>query len=111
MPAAGIPLYRSPASSPSGAGAAGGLPPPAGRGEPNTVGSVRSDWRTPSSRRLDPGAADRDAVLAAHDEAVAAGAPGYLDPRTGFFVFTAVTLAERGSCCDQGCRHCPWVAP
>lgn len=45
---------------------------------------------------------------AAHDRAVADGEPGYLDPSTGYFVFTAVTLAERGACCESGCRHCPW---
>lgn len=43
-----------------------------------------------------------------HDRAVSAGEPGYLDPRTGLFVFTAAALAERGSCCGTGCRHCPW---
>ena len=72
---------------------------------------MRSDWWRPSGQRLDPDAVDHEAVLAAHDRAVAAGSPGYADPRTGAFVFTAVALAERGSCCEQGCRHCPWVAP
>ena len=72
---------------------------------------VRRDWGRPSRQRLDPATSGYAAVLEAHDRAVAAGEPGYLDPRTGAFVFTAVTLAERGECCDQGCRHCPWVAP
>ena len=49
-----------------------------------------------------------DAIRAAHDRAVAAGEPGYLDPETGFFVFTAAALAERGACCGSGCRHCPY---
>jgi hypothetical protein len=47
-------------------------------------------------------------VLAAHDRAVAEGEPGYLDPDTGYFVFTSVTLLEKGTCCGSGCRHCPW---
>jgi hypothetical protein len=47
-------------------------------------------------------------VQAAHDRAVAAGEPGYLDPVTGWFVFTSVALRERGHCCGNGCRHCPW---
>jgi hypothetical protein len=25
-------------------------------------------------------------------------------------VLTARYLADRGSCCDQGCRHCPYLA-
>jgi hypothetical protein len=51
----------------------------------------------------------REAILAAHDDAMAAGELGYLDPDTGLFVQTAATLADRGECCDQGCRHCPYL--
>lgn len=50
----------------------------------------------------------RDAILAAHEAAMAAGEPGYLDPATGLFVMTAAELRRRGRCCDNGCRHCPW---
>jgi len=49
-----------------------------------------------------------DDVVAAHEAAIAAGADGYLDPRTGLFVMTAAYLQARGSCCDSGCRHCPY---
>jgi hypothetical protein len=48
------------------------------------------------------------AITATHDAAVAAGEPGYLDPETGFFVFTAAALAAKGECCESGCRHCPY---
>lgn len=51
----------------------------------------------------------RAAVLAAHDAAMAAGSAGYCDPETGLFVLTAAWLAGRGTCCDNGCRHCPYV--
>lgn len=55
---------------------------------------------------------DRDALpagtLAAHDAAVAAGQPGYLDPETGLFVMTEAYLRDRGECCGRGCRHCPY---
>jgi hypothetical protein len=40
---------------------------------------------------------------------VADGLPCYLDPDTGLTVFTAAFLAERGYCCESGCRHCPFV--
>jgi Family of unknown function (DUF5522) len=50
-------------------------------------------------------------VQAAHDAAVAAGEPGYLDPASGLFVFTSVALALKGACCGSGCRHCPWRKP
>ena len=49
-----------------------------------------------------------EAIRRAHDAAVAVGEPGYLDPETGYFVFTAATLAANGSCCNRGCRHCPY---
>jgi hypothetical protein len=62
----------------------------------------------PHPARLDPRRPDHDAVMAAHDAAVAAGEAAYLDPGTGYWVFTAVALAAR-PCCGQGCRHCPWV--
>ncbi|MEN0060877.1 MAG: DUF5522 domain-containing protein [Myxococcota bacterium] len=43
-----------------------------------------------------------------HDAAVEAGQKTYLDPATGYHVFTATTLADRGRCCGSGCRHCPF---
>jgi hypothetical protein len=44
-----------------------------------------------------------------HDEAIARGDDGYVDPTTGLFVFTAAYLGSR-PCCANGCRHCPWTA-
>lgn len=32
----------------------------------------------------------------------------YLDPETGFVVFTAKHHLLRGYCCNSGCRHCPY---
>jgi hypothetical protein len=63
----------------------------------------------PHPDRLPADAPRRAEILAAHRAAVASGEPGYFDPVTGLFVMTAATLADRGSCCDQGCRHCPYL--
>jgi hypothetical protein len=49
-------------------------------------------------------------IVAVHSAAMSAGEPGYLDPVTGFYVMTAQTHARRGYCCDNGCRHCPYIA-
>ena len=68
----------------------------------------RDDWTEPRPDRLPPDHPGRDEVLAAHRAALDAGEPGYLDPRSGLFVMTAAFLAERGWCCGQGCRHCPY---
>jgi hypothetical protein len=51
----------------------------------------------------------RARILAAHADAMDAGDGGYADPVTGLFVFTAAYLADRGTCCGSGCRHCPYV--
>jgi hypothetical protein len=63
----------------------------------------------PDPGRLDPGRPDHAAILAAHARALQAGEDGYLDPATGLFVLTAAFLWARGSCCNSGCRHCPYV--
>ena len=64
---------------------------------------------TPLPGRLPPWRPDRTAILAAHAEALAGGAPAYLDPATGLSVMTAAALAARGACCGSGCRHCPYA--
>lgn len=51
-----------------------------------------------------------DEILSAHARAMAAGEPGYLDPASGLYVMTAAYHADRGTCCGNGCRHCPYVA-
>jgi len=32
----------------------------------------------------------------------------YVDPGTGYLVMTSFFLKNRGYCCDNGCRHCPY---
>ncbi len=61
---------------------------------PPTLGAMPPD---PTSR-----------IEAAHAAAIAAGEPGYIDPETGYFVFTAIALRTNGTCCGSGCRHCPY---
>ena len=43
-----------------------------------------------------------------HEAACARGDHTYIDPDTGFHVFTRLGLQARGSCCGAGCRHCPF---
>jgi iron complex transport system substrate-binding protein len=45
-----------------------------------------------------------------HAQACARNAPTYVDPITGYDVFTADFLRQRGHCCDSRCRHCPYPA-
>ncbi|MEO1731221.1 MAG: DUF5522 domain-containing protein [Pseudomonadota bacterium] len=43
-----------------------------------------------------------------HDAACARGDHTYVDPETGFVVFTRLGLLDRDRCCGAGCRHCPF---
>jgi hypothetical protein len=45
----------------------------------------------------------------AHAASIAAGEDGYVDPSTGLWVFNMRYLEQRGFCCDNGCRHCPYA--
>jgi hypothetical protein len=51
---------------------------------------------------------NRTEILDRHAAALTAGEPGYLDPATGFYVFTAQSHLDRGTCCTNVCRHCPY---
>ena len=63
----------------------------------------------PHPDRLPPTTPGFDEILRRHAAALAAGEAGYLDPASGLFVLTAGFLANRGTCCDKGCRHCPYL--
>jgi hypothetical protein len=43
-----------------------------------------------------------------HKNACERGEHSYLDPKTGYVVFTKLKHLERGYCCESGCRHCPY---
>jgi hypothetical protein len=75
-----------------------------------TVQQVNGDrsLHEPHADRLPLGHPRRTEILAAHDRALAAGETGYRDPASGFLVMTAAYLAARGTCCGNGCRHCPY---
>ncbi len=78
---------------------------------PDEPGEPRADrpLTEPRPSRLPPDHPDRDRILAAHADAMARGEAGYLDPATGLFVLTAAYLLERATCCETGCRHCPYL--
>jgi hypothetical protein len=47
-------------------------------------------------------------IRALHDQAVTKNQPLYRDPKTGYYVLTAQALLDKGQCCGNGCRHCPF---
>jgi hypothetical protein len=64
----------------------------------------------PDPRRLRPDDPHYAAIIERHEAAVRAGSPTYVDPATGYLVMTVAVHRARGTCCDSGCRHCPYVA-
>jgi hypothetical protein len=62
----------------------------------------------PLSRRLDPSSEMFGEVMRRHEAAIRGRRPTYRDPVSGYTVFTARFLADRGYCCRSGCRHCPY---
>ncbi|KAG8436580.1 hypothetical protein GDO86_007620 [Hymenochirus boettgeri] len=47
-------------------------------------------------------------IVQIHQTACQAGQESYIDPHTGFSVFTRLAHLRRGKCCGSGCRHCPY---
>jgi hypothetical protein len=45
---------------------------------------------------------------ALHEAACARGEATYIDPATGYTVFTRLAHLRRGWCCGSACRHCPY---
>jgi len=67
------------------------------------------DLDTPRESRLPLDHPRRQLILDAHSAALARNEDGYVDPGTGWWVFSAAYLAERQVCCLSGCRHCPYA--
>lgn len=67
------------------------------------------ELRLPAPSRLPFDHPHREEILRSHDRAMEDGRPAYADPPTGYWVFTAAYLWDRGFCCDSGCRHCPYA--
>lgn len=73
------------------------------------MAAVRDDWEQPHPARLRPTHPQFDEIAERHRAALVANRPTYPDPVSGFSVFTAKFLADRGYCCESGCRHCPFI--
>jgi hypothetical protein len=75
----------------------------------DVVGPGGRPLSEPDASRLAPDHPRRVEILAAHDAALAHEEDGYVDPASGWWVFSAAHLLDRGHCCENGCRHCPYV--
>ena len=70
---------------------------------------TRPEPLEPHADRLAPDHPYYREIMREHDAALERDEFGYLDPQTGLFVMTATFHLQRGQCCHNGCRHCPYV--
>ena len=47
-------------------------------------------------------------IIEIHNDAVKNNEYSYIDPATGYIVFTELKAIKRGTCCGMACRHCPF---
>lgn len=62
----------------------------------------------PHKSRLSPARKDYEEIIKTHEIACLENKETYIDPSTGYSVFTAYYHLKRGNCCNSGCRHCPF---
>jgi hypothetical protein len=65
------------------------------------------DFYTNNSTNLNKNQSTID-IENAHHEACLEGKKQYIDPTTGYKVFTELAHLDRGKCCGNECRHCPY---
>ncbi len=58
--------------------------------------------------KLDKSFTNYEEIMILHKNAIDKDELTYTDPETGYEVFTAATLLDKGFCCGSGCRHCPY---
>ncbi|KAF6734368.1 uncharacterized protein FQA47_010113 [Oryzias melastigma] len=85
---------------------------------PQSSEGNRSRQRSSCTARINDGGAaaaaarepseEERAVHALHREACERKQQMYLDPSSGFKVFTEYAHLQRGKCCGSACRHCPY---
>ena len=49
-----------------------------------------------------------ETISVLHQAAVDQDKDAYIDPSSGFQVFTSKALLKQGRCCGNFCRHCPY---
>ena len=50
----------------------------------------------------------QQAIDELHRTACENGQTYYIDPATGYLVYTRLAHLQRGVCCGNKCRHCPY---
>ena len=44
-----------------------------------------------------------------HEEAIKNNKNFYIEPGTGFMIWTKDFLLKREFCCENDCKHCPYI--
>ena len=71
----------------------------------------RKEFRLILSRQMNGSTQNRGLspeIEELHRLACEKGERTYIDPATGYTVFTEIVHKKRGTCCGNKCRHCPF---
>jgi hypothetical protein len=68
----------------------------------------KDKFRLFNTSHIDENFPNYEDIMALHKQAIENNEDTYIDPATGYKVFTAKFLLERDYCCGCGCRHCPY---
>lgn len=66
----------------------------------------REDIPIPHEAKLPKTNPYYEEIIRRHEEACMNDVAFYHDPKSGYTVFTAIYLMQKGSCCGSLCRHC-----
>jgi len=75
----------------------------------SSAGRKQRDGDDNMEELADNSSGSNDVIIESlHRDAIERGSTTYVDPTTGFTVFTELMHLKRGYCCGSQCRHCPY---
>lgn len=80
----------------------------ADRRETDLSGEVTNSPRVDSDQAERKFTEEELTIHRVHTEACQAKKQMYVDPSSGYKVFTEYAHLQRGKCCGSACRHCPY---
>lgn len=79
-----------------------------GSGAEESVSPSRGRGEADSGTEESPLTEEERTIHRVHTEACEAQKQMYVDPGSGYKVFTEFAHRQRGTCCGSACRHCPF---
>ncbi|XP_067846737.1 uncharacterized protein C1orf53 homolog [Heptranchias perlo] len=74
----------------------------------DSAGNARDGEPEPEPRKAAELTTREQEIAHSHQQACKASQQTYVDPESGYLVFTRLAHLQRGKCCGSACRHCPY---